>query len=114
MAEQNEDNKYIKCSKCRCKYHNNDNNIKEYFGYTRLNERYKTCVKCREKVSRQNVYINCELCGLIISKHSLKKHQETTKCMDWDAIKNGALSQLILEPYPRNLVVIDKHFPSMD
>ena len=47
MAEQSEDNKYIKCSKCRMKYINDEEHIKSDFGYTRLNERYKTCVKCR-------------------------------------------------------------------
>ena len=41
--------KYIKCSKCNCKYINDETNIKTDFGYTRLNERYKTCCKCRTK-----------------------------------------------------------------
>ena len=41
--------KYIKCSKCNCKYINDETNIKTNFGYTRLNERYKTCCKCRTK-----------------------------------------------------------------
>ena len=49
MTEQGEANKYIKCSKCRCKYINNDEHVKNDFGYSRLNERFKTCVKCREK-----------------------------------------------------------------
>ena len=48
MTEPSEADKYIKCSKCRCKYHNNDDNIKSDFGYTRLGERYKTCIKCRK------------------------------------------------------------------
>ena len=47
MAEQNEIEKYIKCSKCRCKYINDDDHIKNDFGFNRLNERFKTCVKCR-------------------------------------------------------------------
>ena len=49
MAEQGEIDKYIKCSKCRCKYINDDENIKTDFGLNRLNERFKTCVKCRTK-----------------------------------------------------------------
>ena len=49
MAEQGEVDKYVKCSKCRCKYINDDDHIKNDFGYNRLNERYKTCVTCREK-----------------------------------------------------------------
>ena len=49
MAEQDETDKYIKCSKCRCKYINDDDHIKTDFGYNRLNERFKTCVTCRER-----------------------------------------------------------------
>ena len=49
MTEQDSKDKYIKCSKCKCKYINDDDHIKTDFGYSRLNERYKTCVKCREK-----------------------------------------------------------------
>ena len=49
MAEQHGEGKYIKCSKCKCKYINDDEHIKADFGYNRLNERYKTCVTCRNK-----------------------------------------------------------------
>ena len=52
MTEPSEADKYIKCSKCRCKYINDDEHIKRDFGYNRLEERFKTCVKCRPK-SRQ-------------------------------------------------------------
>jgi len=38
--------KHIVCSKCKMKYINDDDNIKTDFGYNRLNERYKKCVKC--------------------------------------------------------------------
>ena len=36
MAEQSSDDKYIKCSRCSCKYHNNDDNIKNDVGHHRL------------------------------------------------------------------------------
>ena len=49
MTEKQGSGKYIKCSTCKCKYINDDDNIKKDFGYNRLNEIYKTCVKCREK-----------------------------------------------------------------
>ena len=49
MTEQGEVDKYIKCSKCRCKYINDDEHIKKDFGHNRLEERFKTCVKCRER-----------------------------------------------------------------
>jgi hypothetical protein len=51
MAEHNGEDKYIKCSKCKCKYINDDKHIKNDFGFNRLNERFKTCTKCRTKTS---------------------------------------------------------------
>ena len=47
MTEQDSKDKYIKCSRCKMKYINSDEIISKDFGYNRLNERYKTCVKCR-------------------------------------------------------------------
>ena len=49
MAENNLNIKYIICSRCRCKYINDAEHIKQEFGYNRLNIQYKTCVKCRSK-----------------------------------------------------------------
>ena len=40
-AEMTDDNKCIKCS--------DDEHIKEDFGYNKLLERYKCCLKCRER-----------------------------------------------------------------
>ena len=48
MAEQTREEQYIKCSRCQMKYINNDDHIKKEFGYNRLNERYKTCIACRD------------------------------------------------------------------
>ena len=36
MTEQSSGDQYIKCSRCSCKYHNNDDNIKSDFGHNRL------------------------------------------------------------------------------
>ena len=41
--EQNSHDKYILCSKCNCKYINDEEHVSTYFGYTRLEERYTTC-----------------------------------------------------------------------
>ena len=49
MAEQSGEDKFIRCSKCKCKYINDYEHIKKDFGYTRLEEQYKTCIKCRNK-----------------------------------------------------------------
>ena len=54
MAEQGDESKYIKCSKCRRKYINDDAHIKIDFGYNRLEERFNTCVKCRERGREHN------------------------------------------------------------
>ena len=49
MAEESNNDKYIICSKCKCKYINDEEHISKYFGYNRLGEQFKTCVKCRDK-----------------------------------------------------------------
>ena len=49
MTEQDSKDKYIKCKGCKCKYINDEGHIKEDFGYNRLGEKLKTCVKCRSK-----------------------------------------------------------------
>ena len=58
MAEESKNDKYVICSKCRCKYINDEENISNDFGYTRLEERYKTCVRCRarNKVNSKTYY----------------------------------------------------------
>ena len=48
MAEQHIKEEYIKCSRCKCKYINDDEHIKIDFGYTRLGKQFKTCNKCRD------------------------------------------------------------------
>ena len=49
MTEQDRKDKHITCSRCKCKYTNDDEYIKNDFGYNRLIERHKTCAKCRCK-----------------------------------------------------------------
>ena len=58
MSEESKNDKYIICSKCKSKYINNEEHISNDFGYTRLEERYKTCVRCRarNKVNSKTYY----------------------------------------------------------
>ena len=49
MTEEDKNDKYIICSKCRSKYINDEEHINKDFGYTRLKMRYKTCVRCRAR-----------------------------------------------------------------
>ena len=58
MAEQNMDDKYIKCSRCVRKFINDDDHLKNDSGYNRLEERFKTCVQCRENNCNMNSYIS--------------------------------------------------------
>ena len=67
MTEQNKQDKYIKCTGCKCKYNNDEEHIKNDFGYNRLGEQLKTCVKCRnrnkkfkEKMKQQSIDTNVE------------------------------------------------------
>ena len=66
MAEQGDDT-YIKCSRCKCKYHNNDESISDNFGFNRLGETYKCCVKCRNCKAQYQRYN--------IEKIGQKRHQ---------------------------------------
>ena len=85
MTEQNSNDKYIKCARCRKKYINNDNYIKINFGYNRLNERYKTCINCR---NYSNSKIHCEKCGLEVCKVNLNRHQKTNSCKQWELLQS--------------------------
>ena len=66
MTEEDKNDKYIICSKCRSKYINDEEHVYNDFGYTRLEMRYKTCVRCRAR-------------SKINSKTYHEKHHETTK-----------------------------------
>ena len=74
MAEESKHDNYIICSKCKCKYINDEEHISNDFGYTRLEERYKTCVRCRKrnKVNRKTYYDK----HIEEIKERSKKHRE--------------------------------------
>ena len=63
---------YILCSNCKCKYHNANGNIEVDFGYTRLGERYKTCVKCR---TRRKQWSQTDKGKEYEERHTEYKHQ---------------------------------------
>ena len=68
MTDRSEESKHIKCSKCWCNYINDGEHIKQDFGYNRLEERFKTCVKCRKRRGRQ------------FNKEIDDHHQYCTRC----------------------------------
>ena len=50
---QNESNTvYLFCSGCSKKYINDEEHIKQDFGYNRLNIRYKSCVQCQARYAK--------------------------------------------------------------
>ena len=112
MAEQGrqqQPDKYIQCSRCNCKYINDPEHIINDFGYTRLNERYKGCIKCRvkknatyelhhealyqyrqsyntknrEKINAYNYEkIECKSCGAKVCRNAMRRHERENGCMD--------------------------------
>ena len=52
MATQSEQDKYIKCKGCKCKYINDGEHIKQDSGYNRLGKQLKSCVKCRNQTKK--------------------------------------------------------------
>ena len=66
MTEEDKNDKYTICSKCISKYINDEEPINKDFGYTRLEEIYKTCVRCRAR-------------GKISCKTYSEKHPEKSK-----------------------------------
>ena len=54
VSEENED-KYIKCSCCKSNYINDNETIIKNFGYNKLKERFKTCVKCKDQKKKTKI-----------------------------------------------------------
>ncbi len=93
MSEQVGHEQYIKCSGCKCKYINDDEHIKNDFGYNRLNVQYKCCVKCRNKKklyykanaiavsdAQRIYYVQCSICNVSIYNYQMTKHQVSLIC----------------------------------
>lgn len=86
MAEQNKQDKYIKCTCCKCKYHNDEEHVKQDFGYNRLGKQLKTCVTCRnrnnkfkEKMKQQSIDTNedklCNRCCQVKPKTEFGEYE---------------------------------------
>ena len=80
MTEEGKNDKHISCSKCRSKYINDEEHITKDFGYTRIEERYKTCVKCRAR-SKISYKTYREKNILSIIEPIKKKRNNTEKIM---------------------------------
>ena len=91
MSEKTETDKFVKCSKCKCKYINDDDeHIKHDLGYNKLNERFKCFVKCRDKgvtysqsakaVEWKQTSVVCENGGETATKRTIANHKSQCKC----------------------------------
>jgi len=75
---------YVKCAVCKCKYLN-ENSINENFGFNRLNQKYKSCVKCRERSKKQTEEeITCINCGSLRNKKSISIHMRRYYCQTFN------------------------------
>ena len=58
----------IKCSTCKKRFLNNKEQVELHFGYNRLNERFKCCIRCRDyskkRTKLQNKQADAALRGL--------------------------------------------------
>ena len=89
MADKGSADKFIKCSRCKCKYINDEDHIRNDFGYNRLGERFKNCMKCRESKNKWEAdhhgYLyakdTCKYCGATVSRKHLSEHEDTDKCL---------------------------------
>jgi predicted nucleic-acid-binding Zn-ribbon protein len=100
MAEIDNDDEYIKCFRCKIQYHNEYAHIKRDFGYNRLEARFKTCIKCRDKRSKHvdivtgkasvqkytddNHYYfeksTCSNCGMVLGRKAMRRHEKDNNC----------------------------------
>ena len=85
MSETNKmdnEEKYISCSRCKCKYHNTSESISKHFGYKRLGDRYKLCMKCRASTNIKE----CCVCMKRLNKNNIVNiacnHGICTGCMN--------------------------------
>lgn len=57
----------INCSRCHSKYKNTQESISKYFGYKRLGDRYKLCMKCRSNTDTKE----CCICLKRLNKNNI-------------------------------------------
>ena len=94
---------YIKCKGCKCKYINDEEHIKQDFGYNRLGEQLKPCEKCRknkkdkentkQQIIDNNVDKLCNRCCQVKSKTEFGEYE----LRGYD--KELKKTQMVMTPY---------------
>ena len=106
----------IICNRCKHKYDINDDEIKIHFGYNKLNERFKCCVKCRNqcKLHHKQYYQNnidklkeYDKIYYQNNKEKIKQHDK-----EYRQKKNTEKKQMINDNTIDKLVVVKDIMPS--
>ena len=118
MTGKCENDNYIKCSRCTCKYINDDEHIRKDFGYNRLNERCKCCVKCRDKgvaysqsakaVEWKQTSVVCEK-GETTTKRIIATHKRQYKCQTHTMCPKVSYREWVLGQDYYNLLWLDQY-----
>lgn len=100
-TDKNEsDDKFISCSRCHIKYHNTSESITKNFGYKRLGDRYKLCIKCRNPDNIKH----CCVCFIRLNKNNRAYFQcnhDICKCCTYNIYRATTGSNIIKCPMCR-------------
>ena len=106
----------IICNRCKHKYDINDDEIKIHFGYNKLNERLKCCVKCRNQCKLQHKQYYQNNMDKIKEYHKLyyqnNKEQIKQYKEEYRQKKNTEKKQMINDNTIDKLVVVKDIMPS--
>ena len=104
---------YIKCSNCKCKFIDNDEHIKNNFGYKRLGERFKCCFKCRERSSKacdeyrmkyRDEVVICDKCGEGAKRYNITTHKRRFQCQVFGVEPRPTFKEWLLQQNEETLV----------
>ena len=99
IKHESED-KFIACSRCHIKHHNTPESISQNFGYKRLGDRYKLCIKCRNSDNIKR----CCVCFIRLNKNNRAdfhcNHDMCKKC-PYDIYNATSRSNIIKCPMCR-------------
>ena len=88
--------KYIKCNMCHCKYNNDEESIKTYFGHNRLKER---------TTEREIKMLTCPTCNREFPRGNIYQHRRMYCLNCWAYMKHNILINLNKFNYIRNEII---------
>jgi hypothetical protein len=108
---------YIKCSNCKCKFHNKDENIAKDFGYNRLGKRFKCCVKCKEKRTTKDILENTKTTNKNykdVDKDMRKLYEKEFNISSFDESNSIFTREEQIERYAKMMAFWKRNMPNMD